>query len=323
MSWLAARDLHVELDGWTVLDGFGLDLEKNRTLALVGPSGCGKTTFLRVLAGLTRPSSGTVVLEGGAIDALPPEKRGFGLMFQDYALFPHMSVLDNVAFGPLMRGASRAEAARLARPWLDRFGLTDQARRGPDQLSGGQRQRVALARLLAAGPRLLLLDEPFSAVDAEMKQRLFQDLAGVLDEVPAIYVTHDLTEALSMARDLALMDQGRLIAQDEAVRLWRRPPNLRAARFLGYNILAPADLAIIPEGELWALSPRLARLRAEDGGVSLSFRRERTLLTPEGVKLTGFWPSGASGRFDLPDYPPEEGATLYASLDDFIRFQRD
>ena len=320
MTWLAARDLKVELEGWTVLDGFSLDLERDRPLALVGPSGCGKTTFLRVLAGLVRASSGTVFLEGEPIDALPPEKRGFGLMFQDYALFPHMSVLDNVAFGPLMKGESRAEAARRARPWLDRFGLADKAGHSPEQLSGGQRQRVALARLLAAKPRLLLLDEPFSAVDAELRQQLAQDLAAVLEEVPAVYVTHDLTEALALTRDLALMDAGRLIAQDEARRLWRRPPNLRAARFLGFNILNSVDLPQIPAGEFWALSPRSARLEAGGDGVPLNFQPGRQVLAPEGFKLFGLWPSGAPGRFDFSDYPPEENVALYASPESFLRF---
>ncbi len=321
MTWLCARDLHVELEGWTVLDGFSLDLERDRPLALVGPSGCGKTTFLRVLAGLARASSGTVLLEGRPLDDRPPERRGFGLMFQDYALFPHMSVLDNVAFGPLMQGATKAEAARQARPWLDRFGLADKARHSPEQLSGGQRQRVALARLLAARPRLLLLDEPFSAVDAELRQQLSQDLAAVLEEVPAVYVTHDLAEALAMTRDLALMDAGRLIAQGEARHLWRRPPNVRAARFLGFNILSSADLPSIPSGEVWALSPRLARLEAGADGLPLNFQPGRKLLTPNGVNLFGVWPSGTRGCFHLAEYPPEAAAALYASPESFIRFR--
>lgn len=320
MSWLTAQNLKVELDGWTVLDSFNLTLERDRPLALVGPSGCGKTTFLRVLAGLVRPSTGTVMLDGRPIDDLPPEKRGFGLMFQDYALFPHLSVLENVAFGPLMRGASKAEAAQQARPWLNRFGLENKARQSPEQLSGGQRQRVALARLLAARPRLLLLDEPFSAVDPEMRQQLFHDLAKVLDEIPAIYVTHDLAEALTMARDLALMDHGKLIAQGDATQLWRCPPNLRAASFLGYNILGTADLPLIPAGELWALSPLLARFQGGTGAITLNFNRERCLLTPSGIKLLGTWPSGKQGRFDLPDYPPEDASTLYAAPESFIRF---
>ncbi len=221
----------------TALDGVDLDVPTGSLTALLGPSGCGKTTLLRVVAGLERPDAGTVELAGRTVDgpagSVPPEDRGVGLVFQEHALFPHLDVAGNVAFG--LRHLDRsARAARVAEV-LALVGLDGLGRRRPAQLSGGQRQRVALARALAPAPTLVLLDEPFSSLDAALRVSLRDEVRAILRaaDQSALLVTHDQEEALSIADRVAVMFDGRLHQVDAPQTLYRSPATPEVAAFIG------------------------------------------------------------------------------------------
>ncbi|NTW97895.1 MAG: ABC transporter ATP-binding protein, partial [Oscillochloris sp.] len=240
---LTIHNLHKSYDDQAVLRGVSLELPEGAIMALLGPSGCGKTTLLRVVAGLEHAERGEVRLGAERVDGLPSHMRGFGMMFQDYALFPHMDVAANVAFGLRMRRLGRAEVAARAAAMLDLVGLAGYARRRVFDLSGGERQRVALARALAPSPRLLMLDEPLAALDRELRERLQEELRAVLRQVgvTAIYVTHDQEEALALADTVALLNAGRLEQVGSPEAIYRRPASLWAARFLGLRNLVPGS----------------------------------------------------------------------------------
>ncbi len=219
----------------TALDGVSFDLAAGEILALVGHSGSGKSTLLRVAAGLERPASGRVFLDGTEVCGpgrfVPPERRGVGLMFQDYALFPHMTVLQNIAFG--LSRLSRAEADRIARATLDSVGLGACADDYPHALSGGEQQRVALARALAPGPNVLLMDEPFSNLDRRTRDIVRDETIAVLrrNRATAILVTHDPEEAMRLADRIVLLRSGRVVQTGTSEELYRRPASLFVARF--------------------------------------------------------------------------------------------
>ncbi|MEW2402451.1 ABC transporter ATP-binding protein [Streptomyces sp. NPDC046862] len=223
----------------TALDGVSLDIAEGEFFALLGPSGCGKTTLLRVLAGFERPDSGTVTLDGRDLLALPAHRRPVNLMFQSYALFPHMTVERNVAYGLAREGLPRAEIRERVAAVLDTVGLTALARRRPHQLSGGQRQRVALARAIVKRPRLLLLDEPLSALDKQVRAEMQLELKRLQHEagITFLVVTHDQEEAMSLADRIAVLDQGRVQQVDTPVELYRRPRGRFVADFVGANNL--------------------------------------------------------------------------------------
>ncbi|UBV43293.1 ABC transporter ATP-binding protein [Deinococcus taeanensis] len=233
-----------------------LDVAAGETVALLGPSGCGKSTVLRVTAGLERPDAGSVHVAGQDVTAQPPEARHVGLVFQDYALFPHLSVLRNVAYGPRVRGAARSVAearAREALALVDLMGLED---RRPAQLSGGQAQRVALARALATGSPLLLLDEPMSNLDEQLRADLRAELRDLFARVRAgvLLVTHDQREARSLADRVAVMRAGQLVQVGAAAEVFARPATAWVAAFLGEaNLLpaAPGEVRFVPEEALW------------------------------------------------------------------------
>ncbi|MBB5235009.1 ABC transporter ATP-binding protein [Deinococcus budaensis] len=229
-----------------------LTVAPGETVALLGPSGCGKSTVLRGVAGLERVGAGRVEVAGRDVTALAPEERQVGLVFQDYALFPHLNVLGNVAYGPRMRGAGRAEAERRAREALALVGLEALGARRPAELSGGQAQRVALARAVATGSPLLLLDEPLSNLDEQLRARLRADLRGLFARVGAgvLLVTHDQREALALASRVAVMRAGRLVQVGAAAEVFARPATAWVAAFLGHaNVLpGPGGTAhLIPE----------------------------------------------------------------------------
>jgi iron(III) transport system ATP-binding protein len=232
------------------LDRVSIDVPPGRVLCLLGPSGCGKTTLLRIAAGVERPSGGRVLIDGQEVAGperfVPPEKRGVGLMFQDYALFPHLSILDNVAFG--LRSLSRAEAHREALAALARVGLARFASDYPHILSGGEQQRVALARAIAPRPGIMLMDEPFSGLDPQLRQEMREETLAILHETRAtcIVVTHDAEEAMRMGDQVALLRQGRVVQTGSALDLYRAPKDILAARtFSDLNELP----ARIEEGE--------------------------------------------------------------------------
>lgn len=221
------------------LDDVSLTIRENEFFALLGPSGCGKTTLLRILAGFEHPDSGSVTLGGTDLLALPPERRPINLMFQSYALFPHMSVEKNVAYGLEREGRPRDEVRARVAEVLRVVGITETASRRPSQLSGGQRQRVALARAIVKRPRLLLLDEPLSALDRKVREEMQLELKRLQHEVGITFVivTHDQEEAMSMADRIAVMRLGRLEQLDGPVDLYERPRSLFVARFIGSNDL--------------------------------------------------------------------------------------
>ena len=215
---------------------------------LIGPSGCGKTSLLRAIAGLEKLSAGRIAIAGEALaDArqglhAAPEARRIGMVFQDYALFPHLSVARNVGFG--VAHLARAEREERVGEVLDLVGLAHAARRAPHQLSGGQQQRVALARALAPRPRLLLLDEPFSSLDIDLRERLAQELRAILkaSSTTALFVTHDQIEAFAVGDKIGVMNEGRLLQWDEPYALYHRPAGRFVAGFIGHGVFAPARI---------------------------------------------------------------------------------
>ncbi len=225
----------------TVLDDFALEVRGREFVTFLGPSGCGKSTALNLLAGLIPSTAGEIWLDGVRLDGLPPERRGFGMVFQNYALFPHLTVFQNVAFGLELRGRPRAEVAERARRMLDLVRLPGLEARYPGQLSGGQQQRVAIARALVIEPRLVLLDEPLSNLDAKLRlemraeiKRLHADLG-----LTSIYVTHDQAEALSLSDRVVVMREGRLLQVGTPGEIHDRPQTLFVADFMGYRNFFP------------------------------------------------------------------------------------
>ena len=236
---------------------FTLDLEltvaAGEVVALLGPNGAGKTTALRSLAGLTGLDDGHVTLDGTRLDREPAERRRIGVVFQDYLLFPHLTALDNVAFGPRCRHVPRREARDRAREWLVRVGLADHVRKKPRQLSGGQAQRVALARALAAEPKLLLLDEPLAALDARTRLDTRAQLRGHLASFPGatVLVTHDPLDALMLADRLIIVEDGRIVQTGDAAEITARPRTDYVARLVGLNLFrgrADGTNVRLPEG---------------------------------------------------------------------------
>ncbi|XVQ88221.1 ABC transporter ATP-binding protein [Microbispora siamensis] len=271
------------------LDSVSLDIRQGEFFALLGPSGCGKTTLLRILAGFEQPDTGSVRLDGADLLAIPAHRRPVNLMFQSYALFPHMSVEKNVAYGLERERLPRAEIRERVGAVLETVGLTAQARRRPHELSGGQRQRVALARAVVKRPRLLLLDEPLSALDKKVRSEMQLELKRLQHEVGITFVvvTHDQEEAMSLADRIAVMNGGRVEQVDAPADLYERPRTPFVAGFIGANNLFTGrvtekglevdGLGLLPapagpvEGETAMLAVRPERIRlgpvTEDQGV--------------------------------------------------------
>ncbi|MGF6880863.1 2-aminoethylphosphonate transport system ATP-binding protein [Nocardia sp. GAS34] len=241
------------------LADFSLRVAAGETVALLGPSGSGKSTALEALAGFVRPTSGSVRLAGRDVTDLSPAKRGIGVVVQSYALFPHMRVADNVAFGLRSHRVPHKEIGDRVREALEMVGMGDYGRRLPRELSGGQQQRVAIARALAIRPAVLLLDEPLAALDAQLRQSMLtelQQLRKALPDTAMLYVTHDQSEALALADRIAVMRDARLVDIDTAENLWRRPPSSFTAAFLGgANLLSctvkhiSGTVALVQTGE--------------------------------------------------------------------------
>jgi ABC-type Fe3+/spermidine/putrescine transport system ATPase subunit len=243
MALLEINNLEKTFDQPAVRD-ISLTLEQGRILCLLGPSGCGKTTLLRLIAGLEQPDQGTIFFEGRDVTHKPAHQRQFGMMFQEFALFPHKNVFDNVAFGLEMLNLDAAGVEKQTMAMLDLTGLVELRQRNVAKLSGGERQRVALARSLAPKPRLLMLDEPLGSLDRALRERLLFDIRSILKELrmTAIFVTHDQSEAFSVADTIAVMHQGRVVQTDTPESLYRHPKSLFVAQFLGFNNLLPGSV---------------------------------------------------------------------------------
>jgi iron(III) transport system ATP-binding protein len=270
----------------TALDNVSLSVAPGEIVALLGHSGCGKTTLLRLAAGVERPSSGRVLLEGRDVSSpgsfVEPEARGVGLVFQDYALFPHLSVRENVRFG--LRGYGNAEADATALRAIARVGLADLAEAYPHMLSGGEQQRVALARAVAPRPGVLLMDEPFSNLDRRLRDVVRDETMALLQEIGAtsIIVTHDPEDAMRVADRIVLMQQGRIVQIGTAEELYRRPASLFAARFF-------CDLTeietVVRDGEVDTPLGRFPAPDLPDGAVVLAIRPQAIRLVPKGFCL--------------------------------------
>lgn len=231
-----------------VVDDVHLEIASGEIFSLLGPSGCGKTTLLRMAAGFLMPDRGRILLNGTDITALPPEKRPVNTVFQNYALFPHLSVWGNIAFGPRMAGASTADIRNRVTDMLALIQLADHAQKLPAQLSGGQRQRVAIARALINKPRVLLLDEPLAALDLKLRQHMLTELRRIHREVGCtfVFVTHDQSEAIALSDRIAVMNQGKLQQVGSPAVIYSEPANTFVASFIGQtNFL---DAAVIPTG---------------------------------------------------------------------------
>ncbi len=230
---LEIEEVTVRFGDKVAVDHFSLEVEDGERVALLGPSGSGKSTLLRVVAGLQAPSSGRVMWNGDDLADTPPHRRRFGLMFQGYALFPHMTVQDNVAFGLRMAQLPQAKVDRRVAEVLSWVGMSELAERSVENLSGGEQQRVALARTLAPDPRMVMLDEPLGALDRALRERLLVEMRDLLEGTTALYVTHDQEEAEAFSHRIALMRAGRLIQVGTPDELRASPVDAWVADFLG------------------------------------------------------------------------------------------
>lgn len=234
---LQLKNINKRFGSKTVAQDINLNVEAGEILAVLGRSGCGKSTLLKTIVGLVRPDSGEVWLNGDNITDMPSEKRNISLMFQDYALLPHLSALDNVGFGLKMRRLPKAEIEEQSMQALCDIGLEHEAQRKPESLSGGEQQRLALARALITRPSLLLLDEAFSSLDTHLRRHLRTLTAERIhsQNIPAILVTHSAEEACTMADTIAIMHEGRILQHGTPETLIRRPVNAQAALLLGFG----------------------------------------------------------------------------------------
>lgn len=308
-----------------VLRDVSLAVHEGEIVALLGPSGCGKSSLLRVIVGLETEYQGTVRFAGTPLDAVPVHERGFGLMFQEFALFPHRTVGENVAFGLRMQGLPRQIIAERVEATLELVGLRNYAARTIFELSGGERQRVALARSLAPQPRLLLLDEPLGALDRTLRERLTEELRLIVKRIglTSIYVTHDQAEAFAVADRLIVMDQGQIIQSGTPAEVYRQPASVFVARFLGLENIVPGTvearqqqatvvqtaLGRLTIGRPWpelgrevqvVVRPEAARLASEDMENTLQGVIVRTTFRGATERVVVRHASGIELEVDLP-----------------------
>ncbi len=238
MAYIELRGIDVSYDGHKkILDRLSLDVEEGQLVSLLGPSGCGKTTTLRVLGGFIQPNAGNVFVNGREYTNTPIHRRNFGIVFQSYALFPHMTVTDNIAFGLKMRHIPKSEMGKRVQSILRTVDLLEFAKRYPRELSGGQRQRVALARALVVGPELLLLDEPLSNLDAKLRLKMRVEIRELQQKmgITSVFVTHDQEECFSISDKVAVMNGGVIEQYDSPETIYARPKTEFVARFVGFE----------------------------------------------------------------------------------------
>jgi spermidine/putrescine transport system ATP-binding protein len=282
---------------FAAVQGMDLDIPRGEFFTMLGPSGCGKTTTLRVIAGFEEPSEGTVLLDGDDVTALPPFKRPTNTVFQSYALFPHMSVEKNVAFGLERRGGSRDEVRKRVGDELERVGLSAEAKRKPRQLSGGQQQRVALARALVNRPAVLLLDEPLGALDLKLRKQLQVELKRIQGEVGItfVYVTHDQEEALTMSDRIAVMNRGVVEQMDIPEEIYERPRTTFVAGFIGVSNLMPGEVVSSASGVSEIRLDAGPTVRTGAAGAAAG-ERAHAVVRPEKLELHALNGAAADGR---------------------------
>ena len=336
MATVQADDVSKSYGGRYVLARLHLDMADGELVCLLGPSGCGKTTLLRIVAGFVTPDTGRVLVSGRDVTGLPASTRRMGMVFQAYSLFPNMTALDNVRFGPRVAGRPKAEQFTRAAQLLDLVGLSAHAQNYPHQLSGGQQQRVALARALAVQPEVLLLDEPLSALDAKVRVQLREEIRRIQKEtgVTTILVTHDQEEALSIADRVAVMNGGRLLQVAAPSVIYREPADGFVARFVGVGAVLPgvADGAAVRLANGAMLPAAAASHHTAGQGVELFLRPEHVRLEqingqiPPGslaadVQEATFLGSLTRIRLSLLDMPGHSGlwADLPSELADSFR----
>lgn len=279
---LTLNNIHKSYEGKPLLKGISLEVAEGETICLLGPSGSGKTTLLRIIAGLENAEAGEVRWKGNEFSSVPPHKRNFGLIFQDYALFPHLNVFDNVSFGLKMQKMGREEITLRVMESLKQVDLLNFESRRVTDLSGGEQQRVALARALAPRPRLLLFDEPLGALDRKLREYLLAELRSILQEsgVPAIYVTHDQEEAFTLADRVLLLHDGEIVQRGTPADVYAHPISGWVAEFLGAgNVIRGKMLKDgLVETILGTMDLPIARDQAEGKSVSL-------LIHPRDVRI--------------------------------------
>jgi putative spermidine/putrescine transport system ATP-binding protein len=283
--------------GKTVLDNLDLEIRGGEFVTFLGPSGCGKSTALSIVAGLVPASDGEIWLDGERADHLPPEKRGFGMVFQNYALFPHMTVYDNVAFGLTLKALSREEVQRRVQEMLRLVQLLGYEARYPGQLSGGQQQRVAIARALVLRPRLMLFDEPLSNLDAKLRIEMRAEIKQIHADLglTSIYVTHDQAEALSMSDRIVVLRSGVLMQSGSPQEIHDRPKNVFVADFMGFRNFFKVKIASLSGGIAEGSSGKLI-LRARAGDDFHIGTDAIMAIRPEDIQLG----PGAGGKRPVP-----------------------
>lgn len=280
MSYLTIEALSLELGGKQILKNLDLSIEKGELVTLLGPSGCGKSTLLRAISGLTAINQGKILIDGQNIAPIAPRKREIGMVFQSYALFPNLTVYDNVAFGLTMRHMDKATISGKVTEILDIVGLTDKADAFPSELSGGQQQRVALARAVVAQPKVLLLDEPLSALDAQIRKQLRQGICRLQKRlgITMIFVTHDQEEAMAISDRIFIMHDGQIAQQGTPEAIYFHPNSPFVAGFIGnYNTLSQASAADLfgmdeklGTQSLYALRPEAITFTSREGAGHVS-----------------------------------------------------
>jgi ABC-type Fe3+/spermidine/putrescine transport system ATPase subunit len=285
MSFLSVEGVYKEYEGAPLLTDVSFRVERGEIVSLLGPSGSGKTTLLRIIAGLESSEAGRVYLEGQDLQGVPVHRRSIVLMFQEYALFPHRTVFENVAFGLRMRRYGREEIEARVKEMLALVGLESFGERSVVDLSGGERQRVALARSLAPEPRLLLLDEPLGALDRTLRDRLLEELSVILRRVgvTTITVTHDQAEAFALADRVVLLHDTQIVQRGTPEEIYRRPATPWVARFLGFTNLIPAEVTDHNE-----VATSFGRLRLElEGNLPGRGTSGTLLIPPWGIRVAG------------------------------------